>query len=254
MSTMAVSPSAPEPEPLSTTGRIVNTLVAPSKTFLDLKRKTTWTSWFAPWLVIVAVSLGYAAVVAQKVGFEQVLQNNLQASPKQAEQVEKLPPEQRAQQMKISFGITKAITYGFSLLVLVGAVLVGGLLMATFNFGAGAEVSFKTSLAIVMYSSLMGAVGDALAMVSLLVGADPEGFFIQNPVATNPAYFMNPADSPALYAFLASLNVISIWKWVLYAIGFSCVSKMNKGTTLTVAFAWFLLITLIQVGFAAAFN
>ncbi len=254
MSTPAASPAAPEPEPLSAAGRILNIFFAPSKTFFDLKRKTTWTSWVAPWLVIAAMSVGYATVVAKKVGFEQVLQNNLEASPKQAEQVEKLPPEQRAQQMKISLAITKAITYGFSLLVLVGAVLVGAILMATFNFGAGAQVSFKTALAIVMYSSLVGAVGDALGMVSLLAGAVPEGFFIQNPVATNPAYFMNPADSPALYALLASFDVISIWKWVLYAIGFSCVSKMSKGTTLALAFGWFLLITLIGVGFAAAFN
>jgi len=219
MTTTAATPAAPEAPPLSTAGRILNIFFAPSQTFLDLKRKTTWTSWVAPWLVIVAMSLGYAAVVAKKVGFE--------------------------------LGITQAITYGFSLLVLVGAVLVGGLLMATFNFGAGAEVSFKTALAIVMYSSLLGAVGDALAMVSLLAGADPERFFIQNPVATNPAYFMNPADSPALYALAASFDVLSIWKWALYAIGFSCVSKMRKGTTITVAFAWFLLITLIRVGFAA---
>ena len=254
MSTAAATPATPEVAPLSTAGRIVNTFVAPTKTFLDLKRKTTWTSWIAPWLVIVAMSLTYAAVVSKKVGFEQVLQNNLEASPKRAAQLEKLPPEQRAQQMKVSLGITQAITYGFPLLVLIGAALVGGLLMATFNFGAGAEVSFKTALAIVMYSSLMGAVSDALAMVSLLAGADPEGFLIQNPVATNPAYFMNPADSPALYALAASFNVITIWKWVLYAIGFACVSKMSKGTTITVCFGWFLLITLIGVGFAAAFN
>ncbi|MGH9556020.1 MAG: YIP1 family protein [Terriglobales bacterium] len=254
MSTTAAPPAAPEPPPLSAVGRIVNTFVAPTKTFLDLKRKTTWTSWVAPWLLIVAVSVGYALVVGNKVGFERVVQNNMNAAPKQAEKIEKLPPDQRAQQLTISLAFTKAITYGFSLLVLVGAVMVAALLMASFNFGAGAEVSFKSSLAIVMYSSLTGAVSDVLAMASVLAGADPEGFFIQNPIATNPAYLMNPADSPALYAFVASLDVISIWKWVLYAIGFSCVSKMNKGTTLAVAFAWFLLITLIQVGFAAAFN
>jgi len=254
MSTTPVSPATPESAPLSAAGRILNLFIAPSTTFRDLKRNTTWTSWVAPWLLIAAISVGYALVVANKVGFERVLQNNMSAAPKQAEQIEKLPPDQRAQQVKVSLAFTKAITYGFSLLVLVGAIIVASMLMATFNFGVGAEVSFKTSLAIVMYASLTGALADILAMASVLAGADPEGFFIQNPIATNPAYFMNPADAPVLYAFLASLDVISMWKWVLYAIGFSCVSKMNKGTTLIVAFAWFLLISLIQVGVAALFN
>jgi len=222
MSKTAVSPTAPEQEPLSEGSRILNTFVAPSTTFIDLKRNATRTSWLAPWLLIAAVSVGYALVVANKVGFEQV-------------------------------AFTKAIAYGFSLLVLAGAVIVAALLMATFNFGVGAEVSFKTALAIVMYSSLTGAVSDVLAMASLLAGTDPEGFFIRNPIPTNPAYFMNLADSPVLYTFVASLDVISIWKWVLYAIGFSCVSKMNKGTTFTVAFGWFLVITLIQAGFTALF-
>ncbi len=254
MSTTAASPAVPEPAPLSAVGRILNLFVAPSTTFLDLKRNTTWASWLAPWLLIAAVSVGYALVIANKVGFERVMQNNIDAAPKQAAQIERLPPEQRAQQLKVSLAITKGITYGFPLLVLVGAVIVAALLMATFNFGVGAEVPYKTALAIVMYSSLTGAVSDLLAMASLLAGTDPEGFFIQNPIATNPAYFMNPADAPVLYAFLASLNVITIWKWVLYGIGFSCVSKMNKGTTLTVAFAWFLVITLFQMGLAAIFN
>ncbi len=252
--TAAVPPAAPEPAPLSTAGRIVNTFVAPSKTFLDLKRKTTWASWVAPWLVIAAISVGYGMVVASKVGFEQVFENNLSAAPKQAEQLEKLPTEQRAQQVKVSVAFTKGITYGFSILVLIGAVIVAAMLMATFNFGVGAELNFKTSLAIVMYSHLATSLTDLLAMISVLAGTDPEGFFIQNPIATNIAYFMNPADSPALYTLLASLNLFSVWKWSLYAIGFSCVSKMTKGTTLTVTFGWFLVITLFQVGMAALFN
>lgn len=254
MSTTPAPPAAPEQAPLSEAGRIINTFIAPSKTFLDLKRKTTWASWVAPWLLITVMTIVYASVVGQKVGFDQVLENNLSASPKQAEQLEKLPAEQRAQQMKISLAFTKGISYGFFLLILIGAVIVAGLLMATYNFGVGAEIPFKTALAIVMYSSLVGTITDILAMVSLFAGSDPEGFFIQNPIATNPAYFMKPGEAPVLYTVAATFNVVTIWKWLLYAIGFSCVSKMSKGTTLAVCFGWFILISLIGIGFAALFS
>jgi len=254
MSTPAAPPVAPEPAPLSEASRIINTFIAPSKTFLDLKRKVSWTSWVAPWLLITVMTITYASVVGKKVGFEQIFENNLSASPKQAEQLEKLPAQQQAQQRQISVAFTKGISYGFSLLILIGAVIVAGLLMATFNFGVGAEIPFKTALAIVMYSSLVAVITDMLAIVSLFAGSDPAGFFIQNPIATNAAYFMKPGESPALYAAAASLDAVSIWKWTLYALGFSYVSKMSKGTTLAVAFGWFLFLSLIGIGFAALFS
>ncbi len=51
---MAAAPlppmSAPTPEPaLSEGARIINTFIAPSKTFTDLRRNA---SWWGPWLLI----------------------------------------------------------------------------------------------------------------------------------------------------------------------------------------------------------
>ncbi len=254
MNTTAVAPTAPEPAPLSTAGRIVNTFVAPSQTFLDLKRKTTWTSWVAPWLLSVVFAWIFVAVMAQKIGFEQVSENQLKLRPKQAEQIEKLPAEQRAQQKKMSIAITKGISYGIPFMSLIFLVIISLVLMASFNFGVGAEVSFKTSLAIVMYASLVGIVKSVLGMAAMFAGLDPEGFFPQNPVATNPGYFLNPVESPVLYQALSAVDVIAIWMLVLTAIGFSCVSKMTKGTTLAVVFGWYLLVTLIGTGLTALFG
>jgi len=254
MSTTAASPAVPEPKPLSAAERIVNAFVAPSKTFLDLKRKTTWTSWVAPWLLSAVFAWIFVAVMAQKIGFEQVSANQLKLRPKQAEQIEKMSADQRAQQMKISLAITKGISFGIPFMSLIFLAIVSLVLMATFNFGVGADLPFKLCLAIVMYASLPGIVKSVLGMVAILAGLDPEGFFPQNPVATNPGYFLNPVESPVLYQALTAMDVITIWMLVLTAIGFSCVSKMSKGTTMGVVFGWYLVVTLIGAGFTALFS
>jgi hypothetical protein len=254
MSTAAVVPEAQPSAKLSAMSRMVNTFIAPSQTFSDLKHHTTWTSWIAPWLLIAVLSVAYVAVVGQKVGFEQVMRNQLRLSPARAEQLEKLPPEQRARQMDISVKITRVFSFTAPIFNLIFALIIAGVLMATFNFGVGAEVPFKTSLAIVMYSFLAGTLKAVLAIVSLLAGSDPEGFLIQNPVATNPGYFMDAVGSPFLYALASALDVTTIWSLVLCAIGFSCVSKMNKGTTMSVVFGWYVVFTLAGAAIGAAFS
>ena len=123
--------------------------------------------------------------------------------------------------------------------------------MATFNFGAGAEIPFKHALAVVVYADLPTIVKNSLAMASLLAGADPEGFFFQNPVATNPAYFMDPTKSLPLYSLAASLDAVSIWVLILMGIGFARISKLKTATTISVVFGWYIVLTLIGAGFAA---
>lgn len=251
----AAAPAAPAPDAgqpgLSQAARIVNTFFAPSTTFTDIKRSA---SWWAPFLLMAAFSYGFVAVVAKKVGWEQVTQNQIRLNPKAAEQIDKLPAEQREQQLRIQTAVTKGISYGFPVLNLIILVIIAAVMMATLNFGAGAEIPFKQALAVVVYSNLPGVVKATLAMVSLLAGADPEGFTFQNPVATNLGYFVSPADSAALYSAASAVDIITIWVLVLAGIGFSRISKLKMATTMSVAFGWYILMTLIGVGFAAAFS
>ncbi|MBV9086473.1 MAG: hypothetical protein JOY79_03225, partial [Acidobacteriaceae bacterium] len=104
------STSVPTPgtiAPLSEPQRIINTFIAPSKTFADVKRVGRW---WAPWLLISIFSYALVGVVAQKIGFDQVTENQLKLSPKRAEQLEKSPPEDRARRMQFSVTITKTIS------------------------------------------------------------------------------------------------------------------------------------------------
>jgi len=248
MSTAAApAPDSGQPG-LSQGARILNTFFAPSKTFTDIKRSA---SWWLPFLLIAAFSCAFGFVVSKKVGFEQVTQNKLRLTPKQAEAIERLPADQRAQQMKIVVIGSMVEAYGSPLGRLIIILIVSSVLMATFNFGAGAEIPFKQALAVVAYAGLPNILKEGLAIASLLAGSDPEGFLFQNPVATNPAYFMDATKSLPLYSLVASLDIITLWVLVLTGIGFAHISKLKTATTMGVVFAWYIVAALLGAGVTA---
>ena len=250
MAAAAVVPPQ-EPSPLSEGQRLLDTFIAPSKTFTDLRRNA---SWWAPFLVSAIVSVMFVYVVDQKVGFRKVSENQLQMQPKQAERIESLPADQREKAMQRSAGLTKAISFGYPLLILLWLAIVAGVLLATLKFGASADVKFKTLFALVMYASLPGIFKALLAILSLLAGVSSDSFTFQNPVATNPGYFIDPVTSPALYRMLSAFDIITIWTLVLTAIGITCISKVKTGTAFAVVFGWYVVTILVGVGFAAIFS
>ena len=241
---MSTAPAGPSVEPLSEPARLVDTFVAPTKTFADLKRVSRWWS---PFIVLAIASYALIVVAGQRVGWEQITENSLRMSPKQAARLESLPSEQRPVAMERAVKFTRIISYAFPIAVnLPFLLIVSAILMASFNFGAGAEIPFRTALGVVTYANLPGVLKAVLAIVSLLAGSNPESFNFQNPVATNPGYFMDPLASPLLFRLASALDVIVIWILVLHALGFAAVSKLKRGTTFAVVFGWYIALTLLM--------
>jgi hypothetical protein len=253
MATTPVPPVSPEPgpAPLSETERLLDVFIAPCKTFADLRRSA---AWWAPFLISLVVTLIFVAVVDQKVGFQKVVENQLRAQPKQAERIDRLPADQREQAMQRQASITKGISYGFPALILIWNAIVALVLLATLKFGFSAEVKFKTLFALVIYAGLPAILKALLAVLSLVAGVSGDSFTFQNPVATNPGYFIDPASSPVLYSLFTSFDVFTIWTLVLGAIGITCISKVKAGPASAIVFGWFGLLVLIGVGLAAAFS
>jgi hypothetical protein len=240
----ASSPSA-EAAPLSQGARIIDTFIAPSKSFTDLRRSA---QWWLPFLLMTLVGWGLVYVSGQKIGVQKMMENDLRARPKAEAQYEKATPEQRQQQVKIT-GI--AYYVAIPLVTVLIWLVMSGLQFATFKFGANADISYSKALAVVVYAGLPMVLRSLLAIASVLAGVSADGFTLNNPVASNPGYFMNAADSPFWYFIASQMDIFLLWTLALTAIGFATAGKVKMGTSFAIVIGWWAVITLT---FAAIFS
>jgi hypothetical protein len=243
-----VPSTAPEPAGpgLSEPQRLVNTFVAPSKTFTDIRRNA---SWWVPLLLISIFSVAFFVMIDKKVGFDQVARNMLENS-KTIQQLD--PSQQQLAYSRTAVGL-KIGEYAAPIFILIYVLVIAAVLMATFNFMMDAQVSFSQSMAIVMYGWLPGILSAILAMFALAFG-DAEGFRMDNPIGTNPAHFMDPATtSKFVYTMLTSVDLISIWMIVLIGLGFAlnAKKKISTGSAITTVAVWYFIVKLCGAGLAA---
>jgi hypothetical protein len=233
---------------LSQVERVVDTFIAPSKTFKDILRST---SWWLPFLLLVLVTLGSTVVVEKQVGWERVSENQIHQNPKAEERMATLTPEQRASQLHLSANITRYVSYCSFLLILVFVAIFALIYWASFNFGLGAKTTFGQMFAVCIYAGLPRLLAGLLSILTLLFGNNADSYDIKNPVGTNLAYFM-PDSGPALKAALSFFDVIGLWNLVLLVIGTAIVAKVSTGKAAAVVVGWWVLGLIISVGIAAA--
>jgi len=231
--------------PLSQGARIVDTFIAPQKTFADIRRSA---SWWLPFLLVTLVGWGLVYVSEQKIGLQKLVENDLHARPKAEAQFEKAAPEVQQQQIKITGIIYYVAIPVFTLLIW---LVMAGLQFGTFKFGANADISYGRSLAVVAYAGLPMMLRSLVAIVSVLAGASADGFTLNNPIASNPGYFMNAADNPFWYFIASQVDLFLLWTLALTAIGFATAGKVKMGTSFAIVVGWWVVITL---AFSALFS
>ena len=232
---------------LSQGARVVDVFVAPSKTFRDILRST---SWWLPFLLMVVFTLAQGFVVDRQVGFDRVTENQIQANPKQADAMNQLPPEQKAARIRMASKFTAGITYAMPLFLLLAAAIYALILWGSFNFLLGAETTFSRVFAVCMYASLPYMLLTILVIVNLYIGGNAEGYDYKYPVGTSLGYFF--ADvAPWLRALLGRIDIIQLWTVALTALGMSIIAKKSLMQSAMVVFGLWFLMTLLTVGGAA---
>src|SRR3954471_22743852 len=125
MSSVPAPPVAPPPAPaitpLSEGARIVNTFIAPSKTFTDLRRSA---AWWAPFLLMAVISMAFVYTVDKKIGFRKVSDNQVEMSPKATARMDQMNKVDREQAMERQAKFTGYISYGFWALMLIWYLIV----------------------------------------------------------------------------------------------------------------------------------
>jgi hypothetical protein len=254
MSDLGVQPAANVTPGLSQMQRVTNTFTAPSKTFADIKLGNR--SWWLPFVLMLLTFAVYYGAITAKIGWGQVYQNEQRNAPEFAKRMmENAPPERRAAQEKAG-PVTQAVQTAiapFGILLL--DVIAAAVLLATINFGFGGKATFGGLFAVTLYAGLvMWPVRWLLAALTTFF-VDPESFNIQNAAPTNVGAFFPRGETPlTLYAFLSSLDAVTVWCMVVTGIGVATVAGVKRSSGYIAVFGWWVVGILIGVGVAAIFS
>ncbi len=234
--------------PLSQGERVVDAFIAPGKTFHDILRST---SWWLPFLLSVLVTLGSAFAMQQKIGFEHLAEQAIQQNSVAAEKVGQLPPEQRAQQMRIMGMTYRYSTYGAGVFVLLIAAAGALVNWASFNFGLGAQTTYAQMFAVWMYATLPRLFTAILNIIFVYAGVNTENFDLKNPVGTNIGYYMQ--DSSAwLKTAMSFFDIFGLWTLALLVIGCAIVARKSKAQSAMIIVGWWIVLLVVSAGVTAA--
>jgi len=233
---------------LSQGERVLDTFIAPSKTFTDILRSQ---SWWLPFLLSLVVTYGYLFAIQKQVGWDTVVENTLKQDPKTVERMASQTAEQQAQTKTITLAFIKYVFYASPLLALLFAAVAALVLWGTINFLFGGRATFGTVFAVWMYGTLPLLVLTILTIITLFAGMDKDTFNLNNPVGTNIGFYL-PTESPQWMIKLAtSIDVVWLWAMALVGIGLAIVAKVKRSAGLMAVFGWWLLLLILKVGYAA---
>ncbi len=245
----------PQPQGMSAVSRITGVFFEPGATFSDIARKP---GWLIPMVLVILAGVVFTALMAQRIGWDRVIQQRQEMMGQAMQQrTANLSAEQREQQEKIQRTIAPITGY---LGVVLGPplvwLIVAGLLVLIVKVMMSVPVNFKQVYSIVAWAALPMVVQSILKIVVLFL-KKPDEFNVMNPLAFNPAAFMDPSTgSKALYVVALSLDVFTIWSLVLTAVGLKAAGgkRLSFGGALTAVIIPWALFVLLGAGVTAAFS
>lgn len=235
-------------EPLTQMQRVTNMFAAPSKTFADIRRNR---SWWLPFLAITLFGYLFAATALIKVGPAGLAVGSIKNNPAQAERLQNASPEDRARMINYTAIGMKVSLSALPVLTLLFAAVAAMLLWVGFNFILGGTGTFAGMFAVVNFAFIPGILRSILTAAVLLFG-DTENFNLNDPVGTNPGFYMGADASHFLKSLLSSLDVFSIWTLVLMAMGGAIVSRVKVKSGMLMVFVVWALFVLGKAAVAAA--
>jgi hypothetical protein len=210
-----------EIKPLSQIERVVDVLVAPSKTFEDIRRSS---SWWLPFIIVAILSSAFSYTVLNKVGIPTLVDSTVRSSPMLENQMSNASPEAAA---KMRAGIEKQFQfmYIYPVLAMLIALIAAGVLLGTANFVFAGRATYGQMLAVWFYGTLPLTFISILTVVAIYAGMSTDGFNIKNAIGTNVGFYLQDGSAPKwLVTLLSSVDVFAIWTAVVLTIGVSTVA------------------------------
>lgn len=226
--------------PLSQWGRLFYIFFAPSRTFIDIRRSS---SWWLPFLIAVLVGYGFTYTVTREVGWRTVVETSLRRSPKEQERMAELTPSQAATLKNGIMSTIKYIAYAAPIISLGSALVVAAVLLATLNFGFGGRAKFGQMMAVYFYATLPVSLKYLLA-IFVIAFLSPDQFVLQNPLGSNLGFYL-PPETPGWWMALATqIGVFTLWGLILFSMGGAIVARVKRGQSAKAVVGWWILMVL----------
>lgn len=199
--------------PMSEASRIAGVFFEPGKTFRDIAARPRW---LVPLLLTTAMGLVFIYTFSQKIGWETFLRHAFETNARVAQ----LPPEQREKALELQLKVAPVGAIAGALFVPpIYGLIASAVLLFIFNAMMSAQLRFKQVFSVMCYAGLPTLVSAALGIAVMFL-KNPEEFNLQNPLAFNPAAFLDPLQtSKFLYSLLSSIDLFSFWVIALIATG-----------------------------------
>lgn len=246
---MASTPiPAPAVEPqasISPVERIVGVIFSPKSTFADIARKP---SWLLPVILLAVLGAVVAVALNQKMDWREYMSQQIEKSPRAGA----LSAEQKQQQIEAGAKFAPISAYVFGIPApLVVVLIVAGVMLGAYNLMAGANINYKTALAIVSHAFVPAMLGNLLFLLVLFL-KPPGTFDLENPVATNVAVFLPEGSAKWLEALAKNIDILAIWITLLIAVGFAAANpkRLPGNRSFNIAFGVFAIYIVIRVGLA----
>jgi len=204
--------STPPPAGMSEISRIAGVFFEPAKTFEDVAQRP---AFIVPLVLVILFSLVYTGLYSQHVGWERMIRRQMETNTRAAQ----LPPEQRETQIQMGLKIAPIFGYAISLVgVPLGYLIAAAVLLAMVKI-MSAPTRLSQVYAVLCYAGVTGIIFIVLAIAVMFL-KNPDDFDIQNPLAFNLGALLDPnSGSKFVYTLATSMDLFSIWKIVLIAIG-----------------------------------
>jgi hypothetical protein len=243
------APAAPLQAAVSPLGRVIGVLFSPKPTFEDIARKP---SWLLPVILLAILSTVVAVGINQKMNWREYMSQQIEKSPAAAQ----LSAEDKEKRIETGAKFAPYTAYIFGIPAPVIVVLVLALIMwGAYNLFAGANLNYKTALAIVSHAFVPALIGNLIFLLILFL--KPYGTLdLDNPVATNLAAFLPEGSARWLLALGKNIDIFVIWMTLLIAIGFAAANpkKLKGGKSFTIAFGLLAVWVIVRVGLAFIFS
>ena len=233
--------------------RLSGVFFEPGKTFADIAERP---GWFVPLLLIVIATVGFYVTYGQHDGWGTFVQDQIDSSARAQQQMQNMSAEQRAQVLAVQERYMPAVydvgpVFGMPLMYLISSAILLGIASVM-----SAGMKFKQIFAIECYAGLVGIIPHLLGIVVMFLKS-PDQFNLMNPLAFNPAAFMDQKTaSKFIYTLGTGTDLFVIWTLILTVIGLKAAAgkRLSTGGAAAAVILPYALLLLLGATLAAAFS